>query len=172
MNFTASFQGNLSLLPCSSSAIFSFFTCSSRGTLSFCKFFSRKKKEIVCRVTGTDTEPDNNNDKQINEDGENPPATDTHQKNDKPEPDSKLDDVNQITNNDIETNGLGGGVQLVIVLNIIGLVSICNGGTPHFSWIVSVDWWVPDKKPRHVLVFALCRLSSTDLDSGMYGGVA
>ncbi|KAJ0113234.1 hypothetical protein Patl1_00862 [Pistacia atlantica] len=58
--------------------------------------------------------------KQINEDGANPPAANTHQKNDKLELDSKLDYVNQITNNDIETNGLGGG----------------NGGSPSFSWIV------------------------------------
>ncbi|KAJ0103693.1 hypothetical protein Patl1_05872 [Pistacia atlantica] len=57
-----------------------------------------EKREIVCRVTGTDTEPDSNNDKekQINEDGESPPATDTHQKNDKPELDSQLDDMKMI----------------------------------------------------------------------------
>ncbi|KAJ0031353.1 hypothetical protein Pint_13952 [Pistacia integerrima] len=152
MNFTTSFHGNLSLLPvwfllpCLSSAIFSFFTCSSCGTLSFCKFFSGKKKEIVCRVTGIDRKPDSNNDKEkkINEDGENPPATDTHQKNDKRELDSKLDDVNQITSNDVETNGLGGGVQVMEAAQASARLS---------------DWWVLDKKLGHVVVFALCRLS-------------
>ncbi|KAJ0098995.1 hypothetical protein Patl1_20933 [Pistacia atlantica] len=121
-----------------------------------------KKKEIVCRVTRTDREPNSNNDKekQINEDGENPPTTDTHQKNDKPELDSKLDDVNQITNNDIETNGLGGGVQVM------------EAAQASAGLLAGVDWWVLDKKPGHVVVFALCRLSSSDLDSGMYGGAA
>ncbi|KAJ0091086.1 hypothetical protein Patl1_12469 [Pistacia atlantica] len=33
-----------------------------------------------------------------------------------------------------------------------------------------LNWWVLDKKPGHVVVFAMCRLSSSDLDSAMYGG--
>ncbi|XP_031253791.1 probable zinc metalloprotease EGY2, chloroplastic [Pistacia vera] len=124
MNITISFRGNLSLLPqCSSCCHVRFqpFLASFHVPRSKrCRFasfssyqVSRKKREIVCRVTDTDTEPDSNNDKekQINEDGENPPATDTHQKNDKPELDSQLDAVNRVINNDTETNGLGGGVQ-------------------------------------------------------------
>ncbi|KAJ0083090.1 hypothetical protein Patl1_12074 [Pistacia atlantica] len=148
---------------------------------------SRKKEEIVCRATGTDREPDSNNDKQINEDGENPPATNTHQKNDKPELDLKLDDVNQITSNDIETNGLGGGVQVMEAAQAsVGLsdwwvldkkprhvvvFALCRLSS---FWVKAdgVDWWVLDKKPGHVIVFSLCRLSSSDLDSGMYGGAA
>ncbi|KAJ0103284.1 hypothetical protein Patl1_06563 [Pistacia atlantica] len=124
MNITISFRGNLSLLPqCSSCCHVRFqpFLASFHVPRSKrCRFasfssyqVSRKKREIVCRVTDTDTEPDSNNDKekQINEDGEKPPATDTHQKNDKPELDSQLDAVNRVINNDTETNGLGGGVQ-------------------------------------------------------------
>ncbi|KAJ0112439.1 hypothetical protein Patl1_03452 [Pistacia atlantica] len=80
--------------------------------------------------------------------GENPPATDIHKKNDKPKLDSKLDDVNQITSNDVETNGLGGGVQVM------------EAAQASAGLLVGVDWWVLDKKPRHVVVFALRRLSS------------
>lgn len=52
--------------------------------------------------------------KEINKDGENPPATDSNQENDKPELDSRLNAVNQITSSDAQTNGLGGGLQVFI----------------------------------------------------------
>ncbi|XP_044507284.1 probable zinc metalloprotease EGY2, chloroplastic isoform X2 [Mangifera indica] len=124
MNFSSSFRGNFSLLSqCSTCChvrlqpLLASLHVPRPERCRFASFnsyqVSRKKRETVCRVTETDTEPDSNNDKEkeINKDGENPPATDSNQENDKPELDSRLNAVNQITSSDAQTNSLGGGLQ-------------------------------------------------------------
>ncbi|KAJ4720027.1 ethylene-dependent gravitropism-deficient and yellow-green-like 2 [Melia azedarach] len=128
MNFTTTFRGNLSLLSqCSSCCHLRFqpilaslhVTRSERCRLvnfsaGRISRFCRRKREIICGVTDTQTEPDGNNDKEKEalENGENQPATDSHQQDNDAQIDLQLDSqpqvVNQINGNNAETNAQGG----------------------------------------------------------------
>ncbi|KAH9702416.1 putative zinc metalloprotease EGY2 [Citrus sinensis] len=126
MNFTTTFRGNLSLLPhCSSCCDIRFQPILASlhvtrpvrcrlGNFSSYKV-SRKKRELICRVTDTQTEPDSNNDKEkeVHDGQENQPATASDQEDDKSQPDSQLDSQpqveNQINGNDVADTK--GGVQ-------------------------------------------------------------
>ncbi|KAL5799597.1 hypothetical protein ACOSQ4_032481 [Xanthoceras sorbifolium] len=127
MNFAATIRGNSTLLSHSTSSCDIRFqpflaalhvTCPPRfrcrAHFSSYPLLSRKKREIVCRVTETQTDqPDSNDDKEkeVHEDGENPVSNDSHQENNNPQLDSQPEVVNQINNIDAEMKPQGGVEQ-------------------------------------------------------------
>ncbi|XWS65867.1 hypothetical protein CRYUN_Cryun05aG0150600 [Craigia yunnanensis] len=118
MNLAASFRVNFGVLSqCSSCCDLRFqplLSSSSLAKSQRCRFrnlkFSQlsRKREIVCRVTETETEPDSNNDeeKEEHEGGEELATTDSVEQNDS-EIDSQPMNIEQINNNDAETKAQG-----------------------------------------------------------------
>ncbi|KAK4835579.1 hypothetical protein QYF36_011536 [Acer negundo] len=130
MNFATTFRGNSTLLSLFSSCCdLRFqpflatlhvasppprFPCINNFSSYPVSRFCRKKREIVCRVTDTQTDqPDSNNDKEneVHEDGENSLSNDSHQQNNNPQLDSQPEAVNQINNSDAESTPQGGVQQ-------------------------------------------------------------
>ncbi|XVE52525.1 hypothetical protein DITRI_Ditri02bG0129100 [Diplodiscus trichospermus] len=122
MNLAASCRGNFGVLSqCSSCCNLRFqplFSSPSLAKSQQCRIrnlkfsqFSRfrRKREVFCRVTETETEPDSNNDeeKEDHEVGEKPSTTDSVEKNDY-KIDSQSMSMEQINNNDAETKAQAG----------------------------------------------------------------
>ncbi|XWS56702.1 hypothetical protein CRYUN_Cryun09bG0108300 [Craigia yunnanensis] len=119
MNLAASFRGNFGVLShCSSCCDLRFqpllsspsLAKSQRCRLRNLKFSQlSRQREIVCRVTQTETEPDSNNDEdqEEHESGEKPATTDSVEQNDS-EIDSQPMNIEQINNTDGEAKAQGG----------------------------------------------------------------